>query len=403
MMNKTITKRLSIALSIILLLFITFGICFAGNLGTTPVAAAEQATVANMTAYSSFAENQRLYAMTEDHIDVNMGSDLTIDSIKSLQDFDGNQYTLFELDPIGYIIYYNDSGKYIEYSESSYSPYLNLTGNLYYGGAMQYYREDGDVLIHTLKSDTTIDKTNIPVLSSYSHEMALALTENPDTHNLSYIGGGETHYAAPVIDGVVSTRAAVSANISMTSFFPNLRTSTQIGYRSGGVCGYIAGAMMIAYNYFAFDSGLITNSSYINSSAKTLNGPGLTNRLLELNGQDPDASSFDGTTGTSLMNIVGNYLDTVPNRHGWSYGWRILAIDATATLDQGYPVPLFGSLPQLTSSGNVNHAVVAYDYEKYGFLNLGTKYRVHYGWSGYSSVWLESPVIGTVMFMTISD
>lgn len=98
MTNKTITKRLSIALCIILLLFVSLGICFAGNFGTTPVAAAEQTTVANMTAYSSFAENQRLYAMTEDHIDVNMGSNLTIDSIKSLQDFDGNQYTLFELE-----------------------------------------------------------------------------------------------------------------------------------------------------------------------------------------------------------------------------------------------------------------------------------------------------------------
>ncbi len=58
MMNKTITKRLSIALCIILLLFVSLGICFAGNFGTTPVAAAEQTTVANMTAYSSFAENQ---------------------------------------------------------------------------------------------------------------------------------------------------------------------------------------------------------------------------------------------------------------------------------------------------------------------------------------------------------
>lgn len=58
MMNKTITKRLSIALCIILLLFVSLGICFAGNFGTTPVAAAEQTTVANMMAYSSFAENQ---------------------------------------------------------------------------------------------------------------------------------------------------------------------------------------------------------------------------------------------------------------------------------------------------------------------------------------------------------
>ena len=49
MMNKTITKRLSIALCIILLLFVSLGICFAGNFGTTPVAAAEQTTVANMT------------------------------------------------------------------------------------------------------------------------------------------------------------------------------------------------------------------------------------------------------------------------------------------------------------------------------------------------------------------
>lgn len=38
---------------------------------------------------------------------------------------------------------------------------------------------------------------------------------------------------------------------------------------------------------------------------------------------------------------------------------------------------------------------------KYGFLNLGVKYRVHYGWQGFPSVWLDDPLLGANLFMKI--
>lgn len=400
-MKTTFTRCLSLLLCFLLIFFVALTLFFSEISKTMYVSASEQTKMTSIN--TSSTENQRLLTLTERYIDVNMGENLTIDNTKSLQDFDHNLYTLFELAPIGYIIYHNESGKYVEYSESSYSPYLNYIENLYYGGAMQYYVESGDTLVHTLKPDTLISKVDMDTLARYSEKMSQELTENPDVSNIEYINGSETECVIPGIRGTVKSSAPITAKISMSNFFPNLRTPSQIGYRNGGVCGYIAGAMILAYSYFAFDSGIITNSSYINAATRTLNGPGLTNRLLALNGQNPSSTSFDGTAGADLMRIVINYLNTVPNTLRWTSSWRILAIDAMATLDKGYPVALFGSLPQLTSNNKVNHAVVAYDYQTYGFLNMGVKYRVHYGWSGYSSVWLDSPVVGTVMFLTATN
>ena len=68
----------------------------------------------------------------------------------------------------------------------------------------------------------------------------------------------------------------------MMDFFPKLTTARQIGYRDGNVCGYIASNLIIGYNYFAYDYGLIKDLSFVDRTNKTMNGPGLTNKLLEL-------------------------------------------------------------------------------------------------------------------------
>jgi hypothetical protein len=134
-----------------------------------------------------------------------------------------------------------------------------------------------------------------------------------------------------------------------------------------------------------------------------MNGPGLTNRLLELAGEDPSGTNFSGTYSYDMFVVIGAYLNEVFNTEPWTYSWYFLNTNVKSTLDDGYPVVIFGSLKQPNgASGNINHAVVAYDYANYGFLNASRKYRVHYGWSGYASVWLESPTIGSNCFMKIS-
>ncbi len=192
----------------------------------------------------------------------------------------------------------------------------------------------------------------------------------------------------------------------MTSFYPNLTTDTEIGYwevNGYGCCGYIAANLVIGYDYFAFDYGLISDSSYVDFTNKSMDGPGLTQRLIELDGEDPYGSSIGGTDALTIFNLMDDYFDEVYNTEPWTYSWYLTSTNIKPTLDDGYPVAVFGSLENPQSSGNINHAVVAYDYDNYGFLNMFRKYRVHFGWANYASVWLESPIIGSNFYMKITD
>lgn len=362
--------------------------------------------MAQMTAYEDISKNQRLYNVALNHISKNMKAGSSVSSVKQLVDFDGNRYTLFELTPIGYMIYHIDSGKFVEYAEESYSPYLGFSSNLYYGGAMQYYHLQNAELKHTLKSELSIPSASISQMAEDSRSLANSFIQNKATNILTYVNNGGAFSGTERVIGVVESRAQtrVAARISMTNFFPKLNTDLKMGYRDGGVCGYIATNLVLGYNYFAFDYGLISNSTYVDFANNTMNGPKLTNRLLELAGEDPNGSSFSGTYSHDMFVVVGKYLDEVNNYLGWTYSWYFFGTNVNATLNAGYPVAIFGSLKQPNgSSGNINHAVVAYDYQKYGFLNLSTKYRVHYGWSGYSSVWLESPTIGSNFYMRVTS
>lgn len=360
--------------------------------------------IASISAYETISENERLYSLTENHIKLNMTKNLDICEIKQLRDFDNNEYTLFELNPTGYIIYHNDSGKYIEYSSSGESPYKNWASGLFYNGAMQYYYEEDDVFYHTLKEDVVWEMEDLKLLSKSSEEMADKLNEQIDTKNISYITGEveEINAESLKLEKTVQSKSSVQAKVSMETFFPRLDTEMKMGYREGGVCGYIAANLIIAYNYFAYDSGLITNNTFVNKTQMTLNGPKLVNRLLEIAGEDPNGSDFAGTTGSSICSIVEDYFNEITNQLSWYGKWRVLAIDAQNAIDAGYPVALFGSFPILYASGKGNHTIVAYDYAKYGVLNAFTKYRVHYGWHGYADVWLESPIIGTVFFLEVA-
>lgn len=409
-MKKVFKQTNKLILGIICLVLASVTILAFGGISTIAYAQTsvlESKVAINMTAYDNYVLNERLLDLTISHIKQNMGEDLEIEKTKTLYDFDGNKYTLFELSPTGYIIYHIDSGKFIEYSAESISPYLNVSKNLYYGGAMQYYYSVKDSLQHTIKNDLSFSKSNISMLSLDSRKMVKALNGNIMESNIDYINGKSSNKNIANIKGEVekkekSISKTSSARIGMTSFFPNLDTASEIGYRDGGACGYIATNLVIGYNYFAYDYGLINNSSYVNFSNKTMNGSGLTDRLLVLNGENPSGGNFGGTTANTMFNIMGDYMDEINNYESWKCSWYLLSPNTKSTLDDGYPVALFGSLANPQASGNINHAVVAYDYGNYGLFNMYRKYRVHFGWANYASVWLESPVVGSNFFMKIN-
>ncbi len=401
-------NKISVLLcSILLLLAVVFPISQGVKLAEAYKQDNTAKIVSSMKAYKETGNNKRLYNLTKSHINKNMDKNLTIEKTKTLFDFDGNEYYLFELEPTGYIIFHIDSGKFVEYSTESISPYKNYNSDLFYGGVMQYYYKSEETLYHTLKKNNEISASEIPTLAISSREIYDGLMQYTQDINLDYIYGKENNNNLDFLNiesGTENVRAmAVTPRISMTSFFPPLNLENEMGYNEHNVCGYIAGNLIIGYNYFAYDYGLIYNSSYVNRTNKTMNGPGLTNRLIVLNGQNPNSHSIPGTDASDLFDVIPLYLNEVYEQRTWSYFYRNVAIDVKPTLDAGYPVALFGSLKKPGTNTLIFHAVVAYDYANYGLFNMFRKYRVHFGWPNRSSVWLESPLIGTNFFMKIGS
>lgn len=361
--------------------------------------AQERELLSEITTYDNAEKNERLIKLTNAHIDKIMDDGLQIERIKTLKDFDSGIYTLFELAPTGYIIYHSNSGQFVEYTSISPSPYKGFDGELYYGGMMQYYYRDGEVLQHTLKSDTIIMYEDRLDYAESCREIDVALCAEAELDNLSYIEG-ESSLATVSFTGktvVAGTNATRTPSITMSDFFGKLKTSSDIGYRGGGVCGYIATNLMIGYNYFAYDRGLINDTSFVNETNKTMNGAGLTNYLLEIAGEDPKESSFSGTAANDAYGYMKEYFKKVYNRCSWSYGWRLFKINAYDSIEAGHPVTLYGNFKNAQDeSKKINHAVVAYGYED-------GHYIVHYGWPNYPRVSTAGGLIGTTFYMNISD
>lgn len=259
---------------------------------------------------------------------------------------------------------------------------------------------DGDVLRHTLEKDMEIPVEEAPGYAECSREIADNLVEEVETEHLAYIDGEMS--LSTITRSAVSTMSIVqyphAPRITMETFFSNLRTDYQMGYISGGACGYISSNMVIGYNYFAYDYGLISNSSYVDLTNKTMKGNGLTKRLLELDGAvKGEDNLYPGTTAKDAKNYVGKYLDEVPNTQAWYYRWKLFKIDARDVLKKGHPVSLYGKFLYPDGSGKKgDHAVTAYDY-------IDGHYIVHYGWSGYTRVSTDGGVIGENFGMYIDD
>ena len=395
-MIKKYVRVKSLSLSIIfMLLFLT--ICFSCKLYVA--SAEEDRVLSHLTTYETYAKNERLYKLTKAHIEAVMDTGLTIADVKTLSDFDVGNYTLFELDPIGYIIYHGDSGQFVEYASSSVSPYKDYDGELYYGGIMQYYYRNGNNLQHTLRDDVSIPYQRLRNYAKSSREISTALCDEMKLENLAYIEGVRS-LSPDFLKGetvVAGASSEIMPQISMEDFFGNLITSHEIGYRNGGICGYIATNLMIGYNYFAYDRGLINDSSFVDENNKTMNGAGLTNYLLGMAGQDYNENSFPGTAANDAYGYMRNYFDTIHPQRSWTHGWHLFKISAKDSIEAGHPVSLYGNFRDAANeSEKINHAVVAYGYEDGHFI-------VHFGHPGYPRVSTAGGLIGTTYYMNLSD
>lgn len=325
--------------------------------------------------------------------------DINIKSVYEVKDFDENVFTVVECDPIGYMIYHNESGNFIEYSPATHSPFWGTTGDIRYVGPNEYYVCDvGSKTYRYVFDKQELTSAEISELKKHSKETNEILIKNKNQNTLDYINGEtnaciscnseengialltETYNGFTVIDGY--------------EFFTNMG---DCGYVSGGKCGYIAAAMLLAYdkavNGKSTMSGLFldqTTDVYGNVSYSI--DPYFTHCLYV---RGTELGYGNSTTSVEIHYTVEKWLA----ERGITVNHTSLYIpfgsDSTivSKLKVNRPVIWFGYVSDNDYDGSTgNHAIVVYGYKSSWFT---TEFVAHFGWNGANEVYF-SGILGSV-------
>lgn len=341
----------------------------------------------------------RKLAVIDDHV-AGMSSDydipVTRSATKTLYDFAGNTYTLVECTPSGYMVMCDDSATMVEYSAKSPSPYAGYSSNLYYGGPTFFYALDNNVLVHTVTEETLDYNPTQRIanaensLYNSSNTMHSDLVAYKDEISLQFIQEG----VSPKTESVYLYGHYWTA-VNNSAFFRNKTTQTQMGYLSGGYCGFIAANLLLGY-YDTFGSTCIPSGNYMTGSGvnRHFTGSSLTQLLVNTasnNGWNP----ANGSTSTKIRKTMNKYFkDYGYNKKYGSYDMITPFFSGTTLknlVDDNTPSILFGSINKPSSPSNTNpgddkgnHAVVVYGYKSGGTGGALYSLLVHYGWSNYS-------------------
>ena len=410
-------RRIRKGASFLCALLFGFTLAFSGGKCRFFSVSPKEKAIRELRAYPENIRNERLYDFARAYIDRYLSDygEREIACWKAVTDLSGRNYTLFELLPTGYLLYDNESGIVLESAANSPSPYRGEEGELFYGGIKNYFRKRGEDYqsIRTRKLLSDSDRESI------EKETAVLSERNrrqPAISVLSYLDGEQSLDEVRILMEEERTLASphradkAQPSVSMDSFFPLLTDGLDMGYRAGGVCGYIGANLVLAYNDIAYENGLVPDA-YIDRKEGKILGPSLTNRLLEINGQDPNRwQDFPRTDAHEMGDVVRKFLESDSHvSKPWKVTTWLGIINAIGAIDKQQPPVLFGNYrkpgqdeahPQSSDkdSPNTNHAVVAYGYRRSGLF--GYQFRVHFGWNHYADVQLHANAIGSNLILS---
>lgn len=359
-----------------------------------------------------FAEQRKLQLLNSfvSNMNVEYASNVVYNNQKNLHDFAGNNYTLTECSPIGYMITCDDSAELVEYSATSPSPYLNYNSNLYYGGPTKYFVLHGDNYIHTITNETTNATALNAALYPVSTSLHESLVQDVNTLALDYIQNAAQSPIQPY-----TYTSGNFTYVNNADYFKNLSSSespySAFGYKMGyttytlngetyGLCGFIAANILLGYYDTFVDGSFITSNCMAGSGVnRYFSNISLTTELVQI-GQALNVPITVGTTSTSIRRVLNQYFDN-HNINAGSYDMVVPFFSGTTLknkINDNIPVILFGSMYDPSSSiiaSWVAHAVVVYGYCKNssGINNWG--FMAHYGWPNYTQVTVNVDVDST--------
>lgn len=309
---------------------------------------------------------------------IETNSSLAISAYKSLQDFDGNPYLLIECDPVGYLIYHPESTRFVEYAADSPSPFLDIEGELLYGGPTQYYYKQADGSYqNTLDKEQILEQEEIKELAPQSKKIQKELIKQSDTAVLEYT---QKKFAPKVMASKLTTTFYITS-------YGKLSDLDKCGYMDGGVCGYIAAAMMIYYYDVIGHRDVMDDKYYYNYNGKKLSSA-LTQHLLQIG---KDLGYGTSTTSVAIHYTVKEYLKrrgiTSNTDHTSRYVPLFTSTTIALLLEKNQPVIIFGNLYSPSHGKHINHAVLAYGYK--ATLNgsdMSFEFIAHFGYDAYRQV-----------------
>ncbi len=368
--------------------------------------------------------DSRLNSVFEYHLSTMEDSEnLNIAKIKSATDFIGNEYTIVECEPTGYMIYDNSNGIFTEYSSSAESPYLGIAGTIYYCGPANYFSLNSTEsrVEHTIKDNVYIALEDI-------EDYSVACMEYKDAYDsifnpivLDYIENGNPSKSFAEIAmqnaAVYSTRSATGwQKITRADFFENL---TAPGYTDGGICGYIALGMILAYKDKFKNDSIMDDRFWTDSSKTALVGyrrdsngkivvDANNNPILDSIGYylyDNFGGGDKGLTSIGIGNVGQKYFIQRNAEIGTNFQYSYLSRTIpffnrsviTNALDNNQPVILCGLFSNPSGGDNLKHCVVAYAYRN---GSNGLEYKVNFGWNNRSEVILNGTIASIYVLYT---
>lgn len=310
-------------------------------------------------------------------------------SIKDLTDTKGNCYYLFEIGSEAYYIYDPVSEKFLEGSPCAPSPYLGLNDTLVYVGPMNYfcYNQATSLYSHTVLGD--INVLNQTKMASLQDSFDTMLTNVREVEDAQLHRNADAELRG-IYDNMIKDDDPDSGYVDyyITSY-KNIVNATYPPNSTNISCGYVAATLVLYYWHKRL--GGIIPSSYLSSTGK-LSATGTTvddNLRLKLESLGNGGESW----ALEIRDVLLKYCKK--QGIGATATYYLGAIGYRDELQNNRPAILFGLFPNVQNGGTTKHAVTAYGFHvPYDGQNSGT--IVHYGWSGYSMVILDSGLIGSV-------
>lgn len=353
-------KKISSVLIAITLMLNCISIAFAADKQTTSPVSSEQPFSADVLDVWGTWESERSIANT-----------------KVVYDFAGNEYTVVECTPTGYIIFNNASATVLESAENSQSPYLGVSGDLYYAGPTHYYSYNNNQYTHTILG-TVMSDSEASLRRDICREAQIALNLNAEVQIEN----------SPISDDIVPLASSGYTYIGDNrDFFEQMDEKDEMGYWStgGGVCGYVAAGIVLLY-YDNFHNDEFIDDSEYNLTSSDYGYYFTDGSLTEYLYKEIGVNTLKyGTSlnASKVANVLRTYLSN--DRGITAKTWTVntpAKSDVVAQLKLNRPVIYVDrwNLPSRGGNGTTDHDIVVYGY------NSSNKLIAHFGWGGYSHV-----------------